>query len=91
MKKSKIMNGDGDVGFAAQGPSITENGGNAGVNGCGNTFDAGKLNGEMAHVITTFDVDYDSGLFGDSLIIPIHQVSRAYRVDATAYSEWDKG
>lgn len=92
MKKSKIM-GTGDVDFAVQGPSVTENGGDAGVKWVAviSSMRVSSINGEMAHVITTFDVDYDSGLFGDPLrynsYACIHQVSRAYRGNATAYSE----
>ena len=79
------------MGFAVQGPSIAEDGRNAGVDGCGDNFDAGELDGEIAHVITAFNVDFDSGLFGDSLVVLIHQVSRPYRGNGTAYSEWNIG
>lgn len=60
MKKSK-KNRDGNMGFVVQGPSTSEDGANAGVDGYGDNFDAGKLNGEIAHVITSFNVDFDSG------------------------------
>ena len=79
------------MGFAVQGPSIAEDGRNAGKDGCSDYFDAGELNGEIAHVISTFNVDLDSGLSGDSLVVPIHQVSRPYRGNGAAYSEWNKG
>lgn len=67
MKKSKIM-GTGDVDFAVQGPSVTENGGDAGGKWVAVIISmrVSSINGEMAHVHHHVLMPiYDSGLFGD--------------------------
>ena len=71
-------------------PAVAEDGDDAEVEHRPDDLDAGGFDGEVPHVVASFEVDFDAGGFGGAAVVEVHEGAAEEGGEGAADAEGDE-